>query len=95
VQHVVSLSLYIDVLWLKLQMYFNLVLVEISQDCHVAVMLLRGVSTNWRFSWSFIVFYVNDYCLTTIADVLATYFVFFLLVGFVMSMCVQERYCQV
>ena len=40
VQHVVSLSLYIDVLELKLQMYFNLVLVEISQDCHVAVMLL-------------------------------------------------------
>ena len=38
-----------------------------------------------------IVFYVNDYCLTVIADVLATYFVFFLLVGFVMSMCLQER----
>ena len=38
-----------------------------------------------------ILLYVIQYCLTVIADVIATYFIFFLFLGLVMNMCVQER----
>ena len=38
-----------------------------------------------------ILLYVIQYCLTVIADVIATYFIFFLFIGLVIYMCVQER----
>ena len=72
-------------------MSLNIMSLEISQECHVSVVLLQGVSTNWRLFMVVFLLYVNHYCLTVIADVIATYFIFFLFVGLVMNMCVQER----
>ena len=46
--------------------------------------------THWRLFMVVFLLYVNHYCLTVIAVVIVTYFIFFLCVELVMSMCVQE-----